>query len=653
MDARIVRINTGVATVQGVQVHLDWPEGATVGRLHLTARRVDAPGLGYAFRDVDWNCALTRHGWNAWACDGMVGQPGAAPSRLAMDLQPDSLQGTLSQGRSRLDVHRDGRTPDLTSLDLTQVPVQWANVLVARAVPSMRMGAGVLDGRLAITTPKGGPLDVRGPLALRGGAFQTADGTVAAENLNLALQVVYRDLGEHAQVTLDGTALGDVLAGKTFVSIAGTPAQLHLSANGGKGGWRFDDVRWRDGATLSAQGRFSLDASSNLHGIDITFDSPDASGLRDRYLSGALALFGLSDITLRGALSGHVQSGAGDGLAMALEAEGVDIDDPGKRLALHGLRGDVRYSPGARVDSVLRWDSGALYGVDYGPGTLPFRSENGQLALKDTARIPLYDGLLRIDHLRIAPPSGTQGLRVEFGLGVEHLDFGKLSAALGLPAFRGTLTGTIPSARFADDLLTLDGGLDLSLFEGSVRFSSLSIERPFGTAPTLVGDIDMHGLDLLRLTEVLGFGSITGRLDGYIHDLRLVDWSPVRFDADLHTVPVPGVRQRISQRAVQNISSVGGHSFTGSLQGKAISLFKDFGYRRIGVRCRLVNTVCVMGGLKGASTPRSDSSGFTIVEGAGLPHLTVVGYNRQVDWPTLVERLKAVATGDVKPVFEK
>ena len=48
----------------------------------------------------------------------------------------------------------------------------------------------------------------------------------------------------------------------------------------------------------------------------------------------------------------------------------------------------------------------------------------------------------------------------------------------------------------------------------------------------------------------------------------------------------------------------------------------------------------------------SAGGGFIIVEGSGLPRLTVVGYNRRVDWPTLVERLAAVGTGDVKPVVE-
>jgi hypothetical protein len=172
------------------------------------------------------------------------------------------------------------------------------------------------------------------------------------------------------------------------------------------------------------------------------------------------------------------------------------------------------------------------------------------------------------------------------------------------------------------------------------------MERPFGVAPTLSADFALHGLDLMAITEVFDFGSISGRLDGRIDALRLVDWSPVTFDAELHTVRRRGVRQRISQRAVQNISSVGDASFVGSLQARLIGLFDDFGYARIGISCRLANQVCAMGGL------RSSGEGFTIVEGAGIPRLDVVGFNRNVDWPTLVERVAAVGSGDVKPVFE-
>jgi hypothetical protein len=294
-----------------------------------------------------------------------------------------------------------------------------------------------------------------------------------------------------------------------------------------------------------------------------------------------------------------------------------------------------------------------LYDLVFGASALALRSVDGGIGLRAPATIPVIGGTLRFDRFQLRPPSGARRLEAGFGLTLADIDIGRLAQALGWPAFRGTLGGTIPDARYADDRLSFEGGLDMRMFDGRVRVSSLAMERPFGVAPTLSADLALENLDLLAVTEVFDFGSISGRLDGAIRDLRLVDWTATAFDADFHTVPRKGVRQRISQRAVQNISSVGDASFVTTLQGQLIGLFDDFGYRRIGIACRLQNTVCAMSGLEGAgSTATSGSAGgFTIVEGAGLPRLRVVGFNRNVDWPTLVERLQAVGSGDIAPVI--
>ena len=101
-------------------------------------------------------------------------------------------------------------------------------------------------------------------------------------------------------------------------------------------------------------------------------------------------------------------------------------------------------------------------------------------------------------------------------------------------------------------------------------------------------------MNLLALTEVFGFGEITGALDGSIRQLRLVDWSAQSFNAELHTDPTWKGRQRISQRAVQDLSNVGGGTggLGDSLQAQALKLFDDFGYRQIGISCRLAEEVC-------------------------------------------------------------
>jgi len=162
----------------------------------------------------------------------------------------------------------------------------------------------------------------------------------------------------------------------------------------------------------------------------------------------------------------------------------------------------------------------------------------------------------------------------------------------------------------------------------------------------LSADIVLDDIGLEPLTGAFDFGGITGALDGRIDGLRLVDWQPVAFDAQLRTDRKRGVRQRISQRAVQDLSSVGDASFVTSLQARLLGIFDDFGYSQIGIGCRLRDEVCEMSGLGSAGR------GFTIVRGSGLPRLTVIGFNRRVDWPTLVERLMAVGSGDVKPVVD-
>src|ERR671912_2989412 len=95
MQARISRVTTGVATLEGVGVRLDWPDQASQGALVLTARRVDANDLGYRFRDVQWRCPLRRDGKGGWRCEGELrGGPGR-PMRLSIMLGPDSTDAVL------------------------------------------------------------------------------------------------------------------------------------------------------------------------------------------------------------------------------------------------------------------------------------------------------------------------------------------------------------------------------------------------------------------------------------------------------------------------------------------------------------------------------------------------------------------------------
>ena len=652
-QVRIAKVGAAVATLEQVRVRLDWPEGATPGELQLWAGTVEAADLGYRYRNLHWRCPLQRVANDGWQCDGVLRSGNAAPLRLAVQFDAATTQASLTQGGARFALDRNAATPDLTSLDLTRVPITWAQALLAQAWPEVRLKSGFLDASLVIEAPANRPLRISGPLRLRGIGLETADATIAGETLGGDLRIDYRTTPAQSLLALDGELRGgEFLAGNTYVALPATPVGLRIDASKHAGaGWDLPRVEWRDGDALQASGKLAFAADGALASMAVDVGSRDMSPLRPRYLSGWMGLFGLGDVDLLGAMDLHVEAQGGALSRIDAILHGVDLRDPARRFVFDGLDGDLRYSASTPVRSELRWQGGQLYGLAFGEARLPMASADGLLRFREDVRVPLMGGAMTLREVVIRPPADATGMEIRFGLGLDDIDFGKVSQALGLPAFQGRLSGNIPDARYADERIDFNGGLSMQLFDGRVAFSALSLERPFGSAPSLSANIAFDGLDLLRLTEVLGFGSITGRIDGRIEGLRLVDWTPVAFDARFITDEMPGVKQRISQRAVQNISSVGDASFVTSLQGQLIGLFDDFGYRRIGIGCRLANEVCAMSGLSHSDGSQA-SNAFTIVQGAGLPRLDVVGFNRNVDWATLVERLVAVGKGEVAPVIE-
>ena len=660
--ADIARIRTGIATLEQVHVRLDWPKNADRGTLQLRVGKLNAPDLGYAFRNVMWQCPLQRDGDGGWRCEGELlsdglRSAGAKPMRLGIDLATAFTDVVLRQGEARLEVHRQAATPDDTRIDLVKVPLVWSQALLSRAWTEGRWKTGQLDGRLVVSVPTNQPLRVSGPLMLAAAALETPDGSIAAEGLGANLALDYRNTANEQRVDLRGTLRGgELLFGSAYVALPPTPVTLEINAIGDASGWRVPTFLWGDGDTLTTRGSAAFAPDGSVRALDIQIDSKDLSPVTKRYLSSWLGGFGLGDLSLTGGLRSRLRLDAAGMQGFEASFDRVDVKEGSGMFRFDGIDGELRYSAAAPVDSALRWRSGQLYGLDFGASILPLHSADGVIALRSPASVDAIGGTLRFDRFQLRPPHGEQGLQANFGLTLDAFDIGKLAQSMGWPAFRGTLSGSIPDARYVDDRLVFEGGLEMRVFDGSVKVSSLAMERPFGVAPTLSADLAIDDLDLLSVTEVFDFGSISGRLDGSIRDLRLVDWTATAFDSELYTQRRRGVKQRISQRAVQNISSVGDASFVTSLQGQLIGLFDDFGYRRLGISCRLQNQICAMGGLesigKAATGSGSDTSGFTVVQGAGIPRLNVVGFNRQVDWPTLVERLDAVGSGELKPVVQ-
>jgi hypothetical protein len=283
-----------------------------------------------------------------------------------------------------------------------------------------------------------------------------------------------------------------------------------------------------------------------------------------------------------------------------------------------------------RPSTTLAWKKLGVYRIPFGAGVSQWQSRDGTLALQAPLSIPVLGGTLGIRRFEWQP-GASKGDRLDVGSTLTGVDMGRLSRVLGWPAFHGTLAGAMPALQYADGRLELKGGLSLNVFDGFVDVTRLSLTHPFGDTPQLAAELSLQHLDLGAITDVFHFGKITGRMHGTVSKLHLVDWKPVGFQARL----LADSGGRISQRAVNNLTSVGGGGAASGLQSAVLRLFKNFSYARIGLNGTLAGNTCHMSGLK------PDSGGYLIVEGRGLPHLTVIGHQREVSWSTLVSRLRA------------
>jgi hypothetical protein len=330
---------------------------------------------------------------------------------------------------------------------------------------------------------------------------------------------------------------------------------------------------------------------------------------------------------------------------MAIDLDGVALADRQNRFAFTDLRGRLAWpgeAAGPGSPSYLAWAGGSLYGLALGPASAAFSAGPGHFRLLEATRFPVLDGALRLSRLEITGTSGEDAsAAIEAKL--EPVSLQRLSAALGWPPFAGELSGTLPLLRYENGEAIVGGTLAASVFDGDITIDNLKLIEPLGHLPRLFADARIRNLDLETLTRAFSFGRITGRLDGDVEGLQMVAWSPAAFDARLYSSPGSKDRRRISQRAVENISSIGGSGAAAALSGTFLRFFEDFAYREIGIRCRLEQGVCHMGGVGPAE------SGYYIVQGRGLPRIDVVGYAEEVDWPRLVAQLKSVSLeGDVR-----
>lgn len=531
---------------------------------------------------------------------------------------------------------RFGSQPAVLELEMENARVDRIAPWLPATLPKVKAG------RASGTFSKRGDA-IKARLALDGFAFADASGLHAGEKVGATLEADAREKGGawHWNASLLWRT-GEVFWQPIFMAAKRQRLKLRGTTEQGLTHVREGRLELPGIGAVAFSGTWNH-AQGELDEFRANAAHVKVASLYEELLKPLVQGSAIGDMRVEGEMSVSVQ-GAGRALTAAeLTLHEVSFEDTRRRFAVFGVSGRVPWKAGTESKGALELKGAELLKVPVGPVRIPMRIRRTRVDI-DNLRIPIFDGAVHLRDFAFGRAKDQQW-RWRFSGDVTKISMVQLTGALGLPLMHGTLSGKLPELRYRRGVLEMEGTLDFRVFDGIVNASNLRLIEPFGRAPRLHADVDMKNIDLDLLTRAFDFGTITGRIDARIAGLELVNWQPVRFDARIASSPGSYPR-KISQRAVQNISALGGAGAAAAIQRSLLRFFDQFGYSKLGLSCKLENGVCLMEGIERAP------QGFVIVKGGGIPAISVIGYNRAVDWHELVERLKRITQENVKPIVK-
>ncbi|MBE1161160.1 DUF748 domain-containing protein [Dyella acidiphila] len=638
------RIVLSGVTLQDVQAQLAPGTDPDTVQINLHAGKADIPAFGLHHVALTLSGHLLRDRQMRWMFDGalqLAGAPGGALSNATINMLVDSSANTLEINADQGVTHIGTAFPlDQTShvqINLRNLPAGWLQGLLATVWPG-HINGGKLDADLA--------LDVRDQGYQSSGDFNVADlaystpaGNPGGDALAGHMRFAVDANGHPAQLTLNGGLHGGMLQlGPVSARLPTHDVVFDLTAGMDKGGLVINQLHLDDADSLQLSGALAIDAKGNLQKLRLDHFQARFPVAYDRYGQSWLSGAGHS-LDLAGQLEGHVDYEGDSWRSFAFHTDWLDAADGTGLVQAHGLRGDVDWAAqGDRAVTNVAWNQLALRQFTLGATQSHWRSRSGTLSLQSPLELPLWKGQVHVTGLEWRP-AAAKAERVNLVANVSNVDMATLNQSQGWLPFAGTLGGSISALTWEDGRYAMRGELTVKAFGGSAVINHLSVQQPFGASPVLEGDIALHQLDLAPLADTFNFGSMSGRLDGSIDGLQLVNSTPVAFKASLQAEN----GGRISLHAANNLSVLTGGAPASGLQGAVMKLFKTLGYKRMGIDASLQDGICTLSGL-GSNANQSE---YTIVEGSGLPYLHVVGEQSRVEWPVLMHRLKTATQGTV------
>ncbi len=594
-------------------------------------------GFGRKFEKLSLVCATFEGSSGTWRCTDGVFDGGErfgvtfsyTPARRALEVAVTAPKGESWQ------LAQTGSAFTLT----------LANAQLARLAPwlpgEIKPSAGHANGSVRWSAET-----LEGDLELTGAAFANAAGLIAGENLAGRINLAATRAGAAWNWRI-GVAweAGAVLVDPIYVAEGGHALEAAGRLQGAR--LEIDSARLAIGSVGRVEARASLDWQANtISAWSVYARDLQLAGLRTFLPQAWLDQHGMGDLVLSGraSVSATARGAALENVNLTLRQAGAQ--SLAKNIGIAGVELDFADTNGA-APFRLDFTRAHLRNLGFGPVAARGAVRAGRLGIENLV-IPVEDGVLALNEIDIGRTAGRW--QAQWRGAFTPLSMERLTAALGWHPMKGSISAVIPQMRYVEDAagstFSADGALLFKVFGGDAQVDGIRIDNPFGRTPRLAANLRLSGLDLAEMTSAVKFGDISGKVDASVIGLEMENWEPLAFEARIAT-SAGDFRKRISQRAVQNISSIGGAGAGAAIQASLLGFFDSFGYSRLGLSCKLVNGVCEMGGVG-----PGPSGGYTIIAGGGVPAVNVVGYNRFVGWQEMLERIRAVIDGNSKMIVQ-
>ncbi len=459
-------------------------------------------------------------------------------------------------------------------------------------------------------------------------SYEYSDDVIVAAlagKLNFELDMEQQLLNYHLQLNA-----GEMLFNELYVDFSGYPISITGQIKSQTTGYLIE-------AELTNKQSLKLSAKASLNN-SLQWSQPsmralifDSHHFNQHILGSVLGIYGFGESDMSGQFEVIATSNSDFFDQWLIMFNDYYFLNEPRKIAAEALNGRVDWHQSqANDDSNLSWQGLLLAGLPVNTANIQFNFSQDQFELIGAQSFPVFNGAIQLDQLKL-DELFSESIEMSLNANILPISLKLITEKMGWPIMAGSISGDIPGMVKQGQVIKFLGALDLEVFEGNMLIDNLSLERLFGVAPVIAADVKFNGFDLSLLTETFGFGLITGKLSGVVDGLRITNWKTDRLDAEVFTVKTKGIKQTISQRAIDNISSLGG--IQGAISKTFLRFFDDFRYKKIKLSCKLHNSVCEIGGIK------NQNNQFTIVEGGGIPNINIVGFVRTINWDEFISRL--------------